>query len=94
MATYFNIRRAIKAHHLKSREVAERLGVTPESIISYGKGNPTVRTLFKIADAIGCDVRELFYSDTDIPVQEVSVTPPTEHTYTCPHCGTAFQILE
>lgn len=93
MATYFNIRRAIKAHHLKSREVAERLGVTPESIISYGKGNPTVRTLFKIADAIGCDVRELFYADTDAPpVQEAPI--PVEQTYICPHCGTSFQILE
>ena len=44
-------------------------------------GNPTVETLNKIADAIGCPVTELF----EQPKSDTA-------SLTCPHCGKNIQV--
>lgn len=44
-------------------------------------GNPTVETLNKIADAIGCPVTELFGQPNKDAL-----------TINCPHCGKSINI--
>ncbi len=83
-----NIKRAIKEHGLEVRQVASRMGITPTALSQQINGkmykgrrvnsNPSVDVLQRIADAIGCDVVELF-----------DPLPDNQSTSTiiCPHCG-------
>lgn len=41
--------------------------------------NPTVETLQKIADAIGCKVGDFFQDEAD--------------TFSCPNCGKKFRVV-
>ena len=82
-----NIKRAIKEHGLEVRQVAAKMGITPTALSQQINGkmykgrrvdsNPSVDVLTRIANAIGCDVVELF--------DPVKTDDP--NTITCPHCG-------
>ena len=41
-------------------EVASRMGITKGSLSAAISGNPTVIYLKRVADAIDCDIRDLF----------------------------------
>ena len=71
-----NIKKAIKVHGLEVREVAKRMGITPTGLSQHINGNPSVEVLERIANAIDCDISELFEK-------------PKKDTLTinCPHCG-------
>lgn len=83
-----NIKRAIKEHGLEVKKVAEKMGITPTALSQQINGkiykgrrvnsNPSVEVLTRIANAIGCDIVDLF----DRPAQE---KPKNE--IICPHCG-------
>ena len=60
-----NIKKAIKERGLEVREVAQRMGITPTGLSQHINGNPTIDVLNRIADAIGCEVVELFDCPTD-----------------------------
>lgn len=75
-----NIKQAIKAYGLTSKEVAERMGVSAVNLSYHINGNPSVEILQRIADAIGCDIAELF--DQPQPTQG----------FACPHCGKAISV--
>jgi len=82
-----NIKRAIKEHGLEVRQVAAKMGITPTALSQQINGkmykgrrvdaNPSVDVLKRIANAIGCDVVELF--------DQVHQDAP--NTIICPHCG-------
>ena len=76
-----NIKRAIKERGLTSKQVAARMGMTAVNLSYHITGNPSVEILQRIANALGCDVVELF-------------DPPTaKHPRcVCPHCGKEIQI--
>ncbi len=47
----------MKTHRVSRRELARRLGVTPPMVTKWLRGeNMTLRTLSRIARALGCDV--------------------------------------
>lgn len=83
-----DIKGAIKANGLEVREVARRMGITPTALAQHINGktykgcrvppNPSVDVLQRIANAIGCDVSELF------------TRPAT--SFVCPHCGKPLHI--
>lgn len=86
-----NIKKAIKDHGLEVRQVAQRMGITPTALSQHLNGklykgkrvdpNPSMEILNRIANAIGCDVVELF---DPVEIQEpVGV---------CPHCGKPIAI--
>ena len=87
-----NIKKAIKDHGLEVRQVAEKMGITPTALSQHLNGkmykgkrvnpNPSIDILQRIADAIGCDVVELFD-----PIE--SEKSPT---ITCPNCGKEITI--
>ena len=87
-----NIKGAIKAHGLEVREVARRMGITPTALAQHINGktykgcrvppNPSVDVLQRIADAVGCDISELFELPKNAaPLQLV-----------CPHCGKSIRV--
>lgn len=57
---YFSITKVLKDHGITQVELAKRLDVSNMSVTNYVKGNPTVDTLEKIANAIGANVIEFF----------------------------------
>lgn len=76
-----NIKKAIKENGLEVREVAKRMGITPTGLSQHINGNPSVEVLQRIADAIQCDISELFEQIHD-----------DQATITCPHCGKSIEL--
>lgn len=76
-----NIKKAIKKHGLEVREVAKKMDITPTGLSQHINGNPSVEVLERIANAIGCDISELF----EQPKKDGL-------SLTCPHCGKDINI--
>ena len=60
---YLDIKRALSDHNITQVQLGEKLGLSPQSLTSVIKGNPTVAKLTQIAEGIGCDITDLFYAD-------------------------------
>ena len=74
-----NIKKAISKKGFTSKQVAEILNVSTVSFSNMINGNPTVETLNKISDVIGCDITELFdYKE--------------KSNLICPHCGGEINV--
>ena len=75
------IKDAMKRYGTSVNEVAERMGITRVTLSTHINGNPSTEILFRIADAIGCDITDLFEQ-------------PHRNTagITCPHCGKSITI--
>ena len=54
------IKEVIKGKGMTITELADKMGINRVNLSNMVNGNPTVETLNKIADAIGCPVTELF----------------------------------
>lgn len=62
------------------KELAQRMGITYQTLFDIMNGNPTLDTLNKIAFALRVDITELF----DTP----------NNTIRCPRCGTVIEFRE
>ena len=72
------IKELLKEKGMMHKELAEK-GVTDIALRASLKGNPTISTLEKVADALGVSVPELFAA-------------PRNGVITCPHCGKSITI--
>ena len=54
------IKEVLREHGVTQKQVAKKMGVGAPSLSLSLKGNPTIDTLQKVADAIGCNIKELF----------------------------------
>ena len=73
------VKELLKSKGLTAKELAERLGVTDIALRASLKGNPTIGTLERVADALGVSVAELF-------------EPQPSNAVRCPHCGGVLRI--
>ena len=73
------IKQQAKQHGLTTQMLADKLGIARQVLSSQINGNPTITTLGKIADAIGCDVKDFFTGDDDNSRDRIIII--------CPHCG-------
>ena len=101
-----DIKRALADHNMTQVQLGENLNVFPQSLTSVIKGNPTVKKLEDIAVAIGCDITDLFYSETEDtaeelpandnkaePIQEVELENPIIQTETfCSHFWKKYRV--
>ena len=62
---HIDIKRALTEHNMTQVQLGEKMGVAPQSLTSVIKGNPTVKKLEDVAIAIGCDIIDLFFDDTE-----------------------------
>lgn len=67
---HLNIKRALADHNITQVQLGEKLGLSPQSLTSVIKGNPTVAKLMQIAEGIGCDITDLFYPDQEEEAEE------------------------
>lgn len=75
------IKEVIKEKGMTITELADKMGINRVNLSNMVNGNPTVETLNKIADAIGCPVTELFEQ------------PKTgTASLSCPHCGKSITL--
>lgn len=73
------LKEILKEKGVLHKELAERLGVTDIALRASLKGNPTIGTLERVADALGVPVAELF-------------EPQPSNAVRCPHCGGVLHI--
>lgn len=73
------IKEVLKEKGVGVQELANRLGISRQTLHKQLNGNILVDTAQNIADAIGVPVSELFEK-------------PKEPTFVCPHCGKELHI--
>lgn len=95
-----DIRRALAEHGITQAVLCERTGLRTQNIISLINGNPTVAKLQQVAEGIGCDITDLFYSEeenqdiTRHDIVDETIPDKTESTITCPYCSKRFILLD
>lgn len=77
------IKEVLKEKKITVVSLASSIGIAQPSMsnIVNGKSTPSLETLEKIADAIGCPLTELF----EQPKKDTA-------SLTCPHCGKEINI--
>lgn len=78
-----DVKSIIKQKGYTIEQVAEKMGVTRVTLTQNLSRNPTMNTLQRVADAIGCKVGEFF-------LDEIQVKP--NNTIPCPHCGKPIDV--
>lgn len=66
-------------------QVAEKLGKSRISVAKTITNNPTVETLRKIAEVIGCNITDFFADEEPVQTMEPD-------KLTCPHCGQPIEV--
>jgi transcriptional regulator with XRE-family HTH domain len=64
------ISKVIREHGYTIEQVAEKMGLKRGSLANIIGGNPTVDTLQKIADAIGCRRGDFFADESETPIAD------------------------
>ena len=74
-----DIKKVLKERGYTLVKVATEMGVTKSALSQMVNGNPSVSTLRRIADIVGCQIIDFFEDET-------------EPTLKCPHCGKKFTV--
>ena len=76
-----NIAAALKQRNITKRSLAQRLNVKEPAVTAFINGNPTINSLYAIAEAIDCEVIDLFFPTGEAPAlfseEEDSTLAPT-----------------
>lgn len=75
-----DIKKVIKERGYTINQVADMMGKNRVTLFQTISRNPTVETLQKIADAIGCKVGDFFRDEIDDAI-------------TCPNCGKKYRLV-
>lgn len=80
------VREILKEQGITTKELAERMGISQSGLNQSISGNPSVRVLTNIADALNVPVWQLFADPSEIQQE------PNGNFITCPHCGRMIRI--
>ena len=58
-----DIKRALREHNMTQVELCKKTGLLTQNMSPIINGNPTISKLMQIAEGIGCDITDLFYTD-------------------------------
>ena len=81
-----DVKSVIRKKGYTFEQVAEKMGITRITLTQNLGRNPTINTLQRVADAIGCKVGDFFVDD--VSEDEGS------NTIVCPICGDKFGVVE
>lgn len=79
-----DVKRVIKQSGYTLDSVAQALGITRVTLSQNLSRNPTINTLQKIADVVGCKLCDFFDDEREQDPKAL----------TCPKCGTKFKMEE
>ena len=77
------IRDILKEQGITTKDLAEKMGISQSALNQSISGNPSVKVLTNIADALNVPVWQLFANPSDV-LNDGEQRPPT---ITCPYCG-------
>lgn len=80
-----DIKKVIKEKGFTLEQTATKMGISRITLMQSLSGNPTVNTLQRVADAIGCRVVDFF-------ADEIEPTHST-HAFHCPKCGAELDLV-
>lgn len=75
------IKEVCKEKGILQKDLAEKLGITDIALRASLKGNPTIGTLERVANALEVSITDLF-------------EPTKENVIHCPNCGTTLELKE
>ena len=78
-----DVKSVAKQHGFTLTQVAKEMGVTNITLSQNLARNPTIKTLRKIADIIGCEVGDFFQDER---------TVTNESEIICSHCGNIIHV--
>ena len=67
----FDIKKELKLKGMSVQELADRLGISRVTLSTHINGKPTIKMLERIAEAIGCQVKDFFTPDQPEQKQNV-----------------------
>ena len=80
------IREVIEQQGMTTQDVAKKMGITLSGLNQDISGNPSIKVLTKIAEAINVPMWQLFASPEEVqPTSNV-------HSIKCPKCGNEFPV--
>lgn len=80
-----DVKKVIKERGWTQIRVAEKMGISHITLAQNLARNPTLNTLQRIADVIGCKVGDFFIDD---------ITQEPQDFITCPHCGKLIRFIK
>ena len=92
--------RAIKERGFMAKDIADKLGITTVAMsLRTNAKNPRLDTMVQIAEVIGCDVTDLFYSEEAAEEEEeeekgLFTNQESDHTKDIPSNAPAYPVHE
>ena len=89
--------RAIKERGFMAKDIADKLGITTVAMsLRTNAKNPRLDTMVQIAEVIGCDVTDLFYSEEAAEEEEngLFTNQESDHTKDIPSNAPAYSVHE
>ena len=89
--------RAIKERGFMAKDIADKLGITTVAMsLRTNAKNPRLDTMVQIAEVIGCDVTDLFYSEEAEEEEEngLFTNQESDHTKDIPSNAPAYPVRE
>ena len=90
--------RAIKERGFMAKDIADKLGITTVAMsLRTNAKNPRLDTMVQIAEVIGCDVTDLFYSEEAEEEEEENglfTNQESDHTKDIPSNAPAYPVHE
>ena len=89
--------RAIKDRGFMAKDIADKLGITTVAMsLRTNAKNPRLDTMVQIAEVIGCDVTDLFYSEEAEEEEEngLFTNQESDHTKDIPSNAPAYPVHE
>ena len=80
-----DVKSIIKEKGFTIEQVAKEMGISRVTFTQNLSRNPTMRTLQRIADVLGCKVGD-FFKD------EIVLSVPQSPAIICPHCGKPIEL--
>ena len=79
------IREVLKEKGITAQEVADRMQISLSSLNQSISGNPSIKTLRKIAEVVGCQVGDFFKDEMAGDSEDLV-------TIICPKCEQSFVV--
>ena len=88
--------RAIKERGFMAKDIADKLGITTVAMsLRTNAKNPRLDTMIQIAEVIGCDVTDLFYSEeAEEEENGLFTNQEADHTKDIPSNAPAYPVHE
>ena len=88
-----NIKNLCKLKNITQRQLAEKIGVTDNSLsMTLGKNNPQLSTLTNIAEALGVSVSQLLASPEELELLTGQSREERGKVLRWPHCGEEIEL--